>query len=35
LANQDEKLDIHEKPDEGFYVKSLSMHDMKSDKECT
>lgn len=34
LQNNEDKLDIHERPDEGFYVKGLSFHDVKSDKEC-
>ena len=34
LDSKGDKLDIHQKPEEGFYVKGLSIHDMKSDKEC-
>ena len=34
LDSKGDKLDIHEKPEEGFYVKNLSVHDMKSEQEC-
>lgn len=34
LENNKEKLDLKEKPGEGFYVKDLSTHDTKSAKEC-
>ena len=29
-----QKLDVHEKPGDGFYVKGISTYDMSSAKDC-